>query len=223
MQKILKTSIIANERAKIPVLGREVYLKAVSVVSGTPDEGVIGIETFKGSGIQPPCVTIWYDEIVASTGDRQEFIIHSLEEIGTKLFGMTAEDADILANYILDIAAQLRIEVILLENAVVFVSKIIQDKARAGETWKSVQEEAKTNRDIAVALGSMGAATILGKAIELGMKKYDQINYYGKADAIANIVKKCRHIGPDGLPTPLNIQEAEDLLNIAKSKLYIAQ
>ena len=222
MQKIESWQRL-EDKAAIPVLGYEVFLISIKELSGDVGEGELGITKFADNAY-PTMFTFGYGTRDPHTGEYSECMITSLSDIAKTIFGMSDEDATIHEDYILNIAQQLGLYIVPVENGVVVTHSLLQNIANSGDiTWEDVLQQSESNRDIKVAISGMGAATTLGKAIEIGINRYNKVHMNDKIEEIANIIKGIRFINDAGDESTLTLTGVDNILTKVKDVLTVSR
>lgn len=222
MQKIESVQRVEDKSA-ISVLGYEIFLMTVTELSGDVADGEMGVAKF-ADGVYPPLYTFGCATRDPHSGEYVDRTIPSLSYIGKIIFKLSDEDASIHEKYILDIAQQLGLYIVPVENGVVISHQLFQNIAVTNpeNTWESIANAAETNRDFKVAMSGMGAATALGKAIEIGISRYNKIHMNDKVGEIIDIIKDIRFINDAGNESTLTLSGVDNILSTVKDKLTIS-
>lgn len=216
MQKIVQLKPVEGNLPFIPINGTELCLLEVDEISGTIEDGELGVYEFgENSRIYPPTYTFGYndDGVIVPLPDLNKF---------GEIFDMDKEDTKILSSFVIDTASQLSLRVIPLLNGFVIVNTIINNLAKSGKTYPEVIEMSDMDRDIKVALGAMGQATLLGEIVKTGIKRFNTINLDNKVIDIVNIIKTCRFIDPDGNVKHISLTGVENMLSHVKDMLFVS-
>ena len=227
MQQI-KTGVPKSKTVDaISIPNAEIFILQIEEVTGTIEDGELGVYQFS-DGVIPPCTTIGYRTYdVASSSWSENKAIQSISDIA-KLFDLPSEDADTMEKYALDMARQLHLQIIPVENGIIFVSDILNEMAEncvkqsdITITWTDVQRRAAENTTIYTATTSMGIATIIGKLVESGIGRFNKIHYQDTANRIAELVNSSKRIHDESNNTNLTIADIEALFNTVKSLIHI--
>lgn len=216
MQKIVKTKRI--EKDSINILNCKISLRQVEQLESLngEKEGDDYVGTFS-DGYMVPCITIQVND-----SERKTITFQNFKEIGATIFDMPDHDAEKMSMYLMGIAEQLKVYVIQAKNGILLVSKILKDRADVGESWEKVMDEIERgNRDLGISASSMGAATIVAKAVEYGINWYNNRYYQDNVIKVAEIIKDSRVIGDDGDDRSLTIKEVEQFMDNVKGQISI--
>lgn len=219
MQKILEIKN-SNERNSIHMMGHNLCLVEVTglTTAHLPDESTSEHVVYKfDDGSIPPCYCFgWYDYDPKSVK-----IVHDLSFFGN-LFMMTEEDTATMEAFIRDTATQLQLIIVPMENGTVFVSSYVNEFAANGYTKDKFEEAKATNREVAMAAGSAGPATLLSEIVKTGMRRYNKLNFDDKVIDLVKIVKSCSFIDDDGERKSVSFTGVENMLNRVKDLLYVS-
>lgn len=222
MQRI--TGSKKMSKAEIPILGKHVFLMQVVGLEEVPNAESNENTIFKFSdGQYVPCVVPCY---TCDDNPDVTFTFSTLEEIGSKVFGIPANSTEgqLMKKFLDDICGQLKVQAVEIAGGVVLTSYDLQGWAKEGKTYEEITNMANAgDHDCRTALSAvtMGAPTVLAKAIEAGTETYNKINYKDKAIQIAEIVKTATIIGDDGNARHLSVNEVDALTKSVKDNLSI--